>query len=154
MSQSDNTRLRGLLVDVTGPRSKKLFDLLESLGIELIPRSVSDTDLYQLIHHLNPDIMFVDVNSPARDTLEHVVFAHAGMPKPIVAPDGELRTSLGRLAGEIGISLYVSDELSPALFQALIDITISHCHSIDVLKTEIAKRAHAADDTGDKVAVH
>ncbi len=129
--------LRGLLIDVAGPRSEKLFDLLEQLGIKLVPRNTSDRDLYQLIQQVRPDIIFVDVNSSARDTLEHVLSSDEDLPKPPINLEGELRTSLGRLAGEIGISLYLSHSLSQALVQALIDVIICHCHSIETLKTEI-----------------
>ncbi len=145
--------LLGLLIDVNGARSEKLFELLEQLGIKLVTRSTSDTNLYQLLNQLKPDIIFADVNSTARDTLEHVVNASDDMPKPVVNPHGDLRISLGRLAGDIGISLYVNGKLSAALLQALIDVTISHCHSIDTLKTEIAalREPEQPQDQGEHV---
>lgn len=136
--------LQALLIDVGGSRSQKLFELLEQLGIRLTPRSATDASLYQLIEQLRPDIIFVDVNSPARDTLEHVVSASDAMPKPVVRADDELRVGLRRLAGEIGISLYVTEALSPTLLQCLIDITISHCHSIETLKRELALHSQSA----------
>lgn len=141
----------GLLIDVTGSRSAKLFDLLEQLGITLVPRSTADSSLYQLVATLKPDIIFTDVNSSARDTLEHVVNGSDDMPQAVVSADGDLRTSLGRLAGDIGISLYASRALSPSLLQALIDVTISHCHSIEVLRREVVAMRGGIDE--DAVAV-
>ena len=145
--------LCGLLIDLNGARSIRLFDLLEQLGIELVPRTTADDNLDQLIRRLKPDLIFADVNSSARDTLEHVVNSCDTLPKPVVNPDGDLRISLGRLAGDIGISLYVSRRVSPALLQALIDITISQCQSIDVVKQEISALA-ACSDSGAAAAVH
>ncbi|MBB3046421.1 AmiR/NasT family two-component response regulator [Litorivivens lipolytica] len=138
MKRSAKAPLRALMVGVDGPRSEKLFQLLANVGIELIPRSVSEDSLYKLLQELQPELIFVDVNSTARDTLEHVVSSHPALPQPVVSADGDLRISLRRLAGDIGISLYVSERVSPCLLQALIDITISHCHSIGVLEQELA----------------
>ena len=139
MKPSVNTApLRALLIGANSTRSEKLLPLLENLGIDLLPRDHVRPDLYQLLQTLQPDLIFVDVNSPARDTLEHVVSSDPNLPQPVVNTDGDLRISLRRLAGDIGISLYVRNTVSPALLQALIDITISHCHSIDVLRQELA----------------
>ena len=130
--------LRALLIGLNSARSEKLLPLLENLGIDLLPRDQIRPDLYQLLHTLQPDLIFVDVNSPARDTLEHVVSSDQSLPQPVVNADGDLRISLRRMAGDIGISLYVRNTVPPVLLQALIDITISHCHSIEVLRHEIA----------------
>ncbi len=139
MKPMDNTNaLRALLIGVESDGAKDLFQLLESLGMVLIPRSASEGSLYSLIESLQPDLIFVDANSPARDTLEHAVSAHRDLPQPVVSADGDLQISLRRLAGDIGISLYAGDGVTPALLQALIDLTISHCHSIEVLRREVA----------------
>ncbi|WP_372777680.1 hypothetical protein [Litorivivens sp.] len=130
--------LRALLIGVNSTRSEKLLPLLENLGIDLLPKEHARPDLYQLLQVQQPDLIFVDVNSPARDTLEHVVSSDPNLPQPVVNADGDLRISLRRLAGDIDISLYVRNTVSPALLQALIDITISHCHSFDVVRHEIA----------------
>ncbi len=146
--------LRALLIGVNSTRAEKLLPLLENLGIDLLPKEHARPDLYHSLQAQQPDLIFVDVNSPARDTLEHVVSSDPNLPQPVVNAEGDLRISLRRLAGDIDISLYVSKTVSPALLQALIDITISHCHSIDVVRQEIALLKAPQSSEFTRAAVH
>ncbi|CAA0089947.1 Chemotaxis response regulator protein-glutamate methylesterase [Zhongshania aliphaticivorans] len=129
--------MKVLLIDIDDTRVNKIDPILDWAGIELVNINDHNTDIYQLVGAMHPEIILVDTNSPNRDTLEHLVQLDQSSPRTVIKLGKKQSESINRLAAEAGISLYAIDDIPPVLLQSLIDITLSYFYSIDRLKTEV-----------------
>ncbi|TPW18333.1 MAG: response regulator NasT, partial [Halothiobacillaceae bacterium] len=64
--------LRVMIVDEKPGRAALLRDALQSTGYEVIARVTVNEDLQARIAESQPDVIVIDVDSPDRDTLEHM----------------------------------------------------------------------------------
>jgi response regulator NasT len=71
-----------LLVDQSLKRSMPLKQTLLEVGYEVVGRISGSADLNQAVAKLQPDVIVIDVDSPSRDTLEHIVVAGQDSPNP------------------------------------------------------------------------
>lgn len=135
--------MRTLLIDIDTQRTTDLKRVLGDAGIELFEWDDSSSDLYATMEELQPEIVIVDVDSPSRDTLEHVAALRATTPQPVLMLAKQSNDGIRRLAAEIGVSLYVVDALSVTLMQSLIDVTITHFKSFEELRREVGNLEQA-----------
>ncbi|MEX1670748.1 ANTAR domain-containing response regulator [Zhongshania guokunii] len=129
--------MKVLLIDIDSERAKKIEPIISWTGIELISVNDSDTDIYQLVGEMHPEVILVDTNSPNRDTLEHLAQLEKSAPRTVIKLGNTRSVSINRLASEAGISLYAIDAVPMPLLQSLIDIAISYFHSVDQLRAEV-----------------
>jgi response regulator NasT len=129
--------MKVLLIDIDEARAKKLEPIIAWAGIELINLNNHNTDIYQLVGEMHPEIILVDTNSPNRDTLEHLAQLNKTSPRTVIKLGNNRSESINRLAADAGISLYAIDNIPPSLLQSLIDITLSYFYSIDRLRVEV-----------------
>ena len=73
-----------LLVDEMPERSMAMEKLLNDLGHKIVARASAGDDLTEMVNRYLPDIIIVDMDSPDRDTLEHMQSISADRPRPIV----------------------------------------------------------------------
>lgn len=131
--------MRALLIDIDTRRTGDLQRVLNDAGIRLIEWGEHSAGLYSTMQQLQPEIVIVDVDSPTRDTLEHIAALRSTTPKPVLMLARQNNASISRLAAEIGVSLYVVDALSVELVQSLVDVTIAHFKSCETLKREVTR---------------
>ncbi len=131
--------MKALLIDIDAQRAAEMQRMLDAVGIALISWDDTVDDLYSTVEQLQPEIIIVDVDSPTRDTLEHVAALRQTTPQPVLMLARRKQSDVGisRLAEEIGVSLYVVDALSTDLVHSLIDVTIAHFKSYAILKREV-----------------
>lgn len=129
--------MKVLLIDIETERAEELGQLLNTVGADTVSLQGNRNDIYTIIAETNPELVVVDVDSPTRDTLEHVAALQSTTLQPVLMMTKQDNAGVRRLAADIGISLYVVDALSPELVQSLIDVTITHFRSFETLKQEI-----------------
>ncbi|POP52391.1 ANTAR domain-containing response regulator [Zhongshania marina] len=129
--------MKVLLIDIDDTRANKLEPILAWTGIELIKLNNHNTDIYQLVGEMHPEIILVDTNSPNRDTLEHLAQLNKASPRTVIKLGNARSESINRLAADAGISIYAIDNIPTKLLQSLIDITLSYFYSIEHLRSEI-----------------
>ena len=150
MSQSPSLRLVVIAPDLAEPaggddrllalieRSRQLrIGLLEN-NHNLIAVLPADTFLTERLAQLQPDMIIVDAESDARDSLEHVVMATRNAPRPIVLFTNDNDTSHVRQAVAAGVSAYIVAGLSPERIRPILDVAMARFEHEQHLRQELA----------------
>lgn len=119
-------------------RSRSLrIGLLQS-GFNLIASLPADTFLQERLAQLQPDLIILDAESEARDTLEHVVMATRNARRPIVMFTNDSDTSNARAAVAAGVSAYIVAGLSPERIRPILDVAMARFEQDQALRAELA----------------
>ena len=119
-------------------RSRQLrIGLLEG-GFNLIATLPADTFLRERLAQLQPDMIIVDAESDARDSLEHVVMATRDERRPIVLFTNDDDTRHIRDAVAAGVSAYIVAGLAPARIRPILDVALARFEHEQGLRRELA----------------
>lgn len=131
--------LRILIIDSNDDRAAVVEAGLADYGDAQILRMGLLTDLARKIEEIQPDVIFVDVDSPDRDTLENMRSVSAVMPRPIVMFVEESEESLAEEALRAGISAYIVDGLSAKRVKPILDVAILRFKVFQKMREELDK---------------
>ena len=138
--QNDGTEagLRVLVVDETPGRVAILEQALADGGHAVVARVATSEDLFARVAEVQPDVIIIDLDSPDRDTLEHMRGISRDQPRPVVmfAEDDDSGTI--RKAIQAGVSAYVVDGLSPHRIKPLLEVAIARFREYQALREELA----------------
>lgn len=135
-----------MLVDDQPARAALLEQALRDHGYTVVARLSSAAGLADEVGRLEPDVIIVDIDSPDRDTLEHMASLHRANPRPVVmfAEQGESGTIERALRA--GVSAYIVDGLSPGRVKAIVDVAVARFREYQALRRELdAARSQLAD---------
>ena len=119
-------------------RSRKLrIGLLEN-GYNIVAALPADTFLGERLAQLQPDIIIVDAESDARDSLEHVVMATRYARRPIVLFTNDNDTTHVKDAVAAGVSAYIVAGLSPDRIRPILDVAMARFEHEQGLRQELA----------------
>jgi two-component system, response regulator / RNA-binding antiterminator len=119
-------------------RSRQLRIGLLQGGFNLIATLPADTFLRERLAQLQPDMIIVDAESDARDSLEHVVMATRDEPRPIVLFTNDEDTRHVRDAVAAGVSAYIVSGLEPARIRPILDVALARFQHEQGLRRELA----------------
>lgn len=131
--------LRILIIDSNDDRAAVVEAGLAGYGDAQILRMGLLTDLARKIEEIQPDVIFVDVDSPDRDTLENMRSVSALMPRPIVMFVEESEESLAEEALRAGVSAYIVDGLSAKRVKPILDVAILRFKVFQKMREELDK---------------
>lgn len=131
--------MRILLVDESATRAAIMRDGLEIAGHEVIATLSSPLELARAIPVLAPDVIIVDIESPTRDTLEHLVLSSQDQPRPIIMFANEGAPEQIREAMRAGVAAYVADDIDPQRVRSIIDVAVAQFEEFQRLRTELAQ---------------
>ena len=118
-------------------RSRKLrIGLLES-GFNLVATLPADVFLMDRIAQLQPDMIIVDAESEARDSLEHVVMATRDERRPVVLFTNDNDTSHVKYAVAAGVSAYIVAGLEPARIRPILNVAMARFEHEQGLRREL-----------------
>ena len=134
-----------LVTDVDDPvadsevqRSRWLrIGLLES-GYNIVAVLPADVFLPERLAQIGPDMIIVDAESQARDTLEHVVMATRDARRPIVMFTEDNDTSHVRAAIAAGVTAYVVAGLAPDRVKPVLDVALARFRHEEAMRLELA----------------
>jgi two-component system, response regulator / RNA-binding antiterminator len=119
-------------------RSRQLRIGLLQGGFNLIATLPADTFLRERLAQLQPDMIIVDAESDARDSLEHVVMATREEPRPIVLFTNDEDTTHVGDAVAAGVSAYIVAGLEPARIRPILDVALARFQYEQGLRQELA----------------
>ena len=135
-----------MLVDDQPARAALLEQALLDHRYQVIARLSSAAGLAEQVARLEPDVIIIDIESPDRDTLEHMASLHRENPHPVVmfAEEGD-SNSIER-AMRAGVSAYVVDGLNPSRVKTIVDVAIARFREYQALRRELEEtRSQLAD---------
>jgi len=146
MSPGAELKLRVLLVDADPSRAAVVYASLRQLGYEVVGSLATGARLYMEVARLNPDVVIIDVGSPDRDTLEHLVCLSRDAPRPVVMFAHDDDKAKIRAAIQAGVSAYVVRGLSADRIQAIVDVAIARFEEHRVLRAELVAAKARLDE--------
>lgn len=137
--------LRVMLIDEARGRAAILEQALRDAGHEVVARLDTPTDVLAHIQKIEPDVILIDMESPDRDTLEHLRVISRDRPKPIVMFAERSDHVTTEEAIRAGVSAYVVDEVSTRRLQPILEVAIARFREFQALRREL-------DDARSKLA--
>ena len=127
-------------------RSRSLRIGLLEAGYNIVAVLPADPFLPDRLMQLRPDMIIVDAESQARDTLEHVVMATRDQRRPIVLFTDDSDTTHVRDAIAAGVTAYVVAGLAPERVKPVLEVALARFQHEEMLRRELAEaRSQLAD---------
>ena len=146
LAESDDDERSAALAE----RSRQLrIGLLEN-GYNVIAVLPADTFLDERLAQLQPDMIIIDAEIEARDSLEHVVMATRYARRPIVLFTNDNDTSHVKDAVAAGVSAYIVAGLSPDRIRPILDVAMARFEHEQGLRLELA---HAKTELQDRKVI-
>jgi len=120
-------------------RSRSLRIGLLEAGYNIVAMLPADPFLPERLAQIAPDMIIVDAESQARDTLEHVVMATRDERRPIVLFTNDDDTSQVRAAIAAGVSAYVVDGLAAERIRPVLEVALARFQHEESLRRELAE---------------
>ena len=131
--------MRVLVVDESPERAELLREGLLQAGHEVTATLSSPLALLKTIDELKPDVIVIDMDSPSRDVLEHLVFVSQNSPRPVVMFAQDDAPETIRAATRAGVSAYVVDGLDKNRIEAIIEAAVARFDQYQALRTQLAE---------------
>lgn len=130
--------LRVMLVDDDLERRALVATALMSAGLTVVCTLGSSEGLLPAVASHMPDVIILDLESPDRDTLEHLRCLSRDNPRPVVMFASDAASDTIRDAIAAGVSAYVVDGLSPGRVRAVVEVAIARFRQYATLQGELA----------------
>jgi response regulator NasT len=119
-------------------RSRTLRIGLLEKGCNIVAVLPADMFLPERLAQIQPDMIIVDAESAARDTLEHVVSATRDQRRPIVLFTDDDDTSHVRDAIAAGVTAYVVAGLAPERVKPVLEVAMARFQHEEAMRRELA----------------
>lgn len=141
--------LRVMLVDDNPERLLMLNRALTAEGHTVVARLDTHADLILAVSVHQPDVIFIDVDAPSRDTLESLGQLSREQPRPIVLFAARSDGDTTRRAVRAGVSAYVVDGMHPARLSALLELAIARFESHQTMSRKLEQATARLADMRD-----
>ena len=131
--------LRVLLIDDDRGRSALLDQALSDAGYSVIAKIATGDDIARRVTEHQPDVIIVDLESPDRDTLEHMHTISRDQPRPIVMFAEDQDTSAIHKAIKAGVSAYIVDGLNSKRVKPVMEVAIARFREYQALRDELER---------------
>jgi response regulator NasT len=119
-------------------RSRSLRIGLLEAGYNIVAVLPVDPFLPERLAQIQPDMIIVDAESQARDTLEHVVLATRDARRPIVLFTDDSDTAHVRAAIAAGVTAYVVAGLALERVKPVLEVAMARFEHEEILRRELA----------------
>ena len=119
-------------------RSRSLRIGLLQAGYNIVAVLPADMFLPHQLAQIQPDMVIIDAESQARDTLEHVVMATRDDRRPIVMFTDDSDTSHVRDAIAAGVTAYVVAGLAPERVKPVLEAALARFQVEESMRQELA----------------
>ena len=119
-------------------RSRSLRIGLLQAGYNIVAVLPADMFLPSQLAQIQPDMVIIDAESQARDTLEHVVVATRDERRPIVMFTDDSDTSHVQEAIASGVTAYVVAGLAPERVKPVLEVAMARFRFEESMRQELA----------------
>jgi len=128
-----------LIIDHIRRRTHQLEKTLTELGHDIVIRPNGKFVIYQLVQSFKPDVVFVNTDSPDRDTLEDISVMTSQAPRPLIIFADDENDEIIRQSIQAGASAYIVDGLQPARIKTLLNVAIFRFEEQQRMSAELSK---------------
>lgn len=129
--------LRILIFDENQIRASVLEEGLREAGLSELLVISEPSGFVARIADFDPDVIFIDLESPNRDMLESMLQVSRSVGRPTAIFVDEADASAVEAAVDAGVSAYIVDGLKKERVKSILDITITRFNAFNRLKSEL-----------------
>lgn len=138
--------LRVMLVDDDDARTAFVTQALLASGYDVVARLSSTEDLLAAVRRVQPDVVLVDMDNPARDVLDNCAAVTQQVPRPIVFFAKNADPDTISEAVRAGVSAYIVDGLTESRLRPILEVAIARFREHQRLRDELEEmRTRLAD---------
>lgn len=137
--------LKVLLVDDQPGRIGLTRPALEAAGCQ-VHLSVSALQLSDQVASLAPDAVIIAIDSPDRDTLEHICVMSSHCPRPVVMFTDDADPQTIRAAIQAGVVSYVVAGLDPLRLRPILDVAISRFQAFQAMHDQLMQAQNELEE--------
>jgi response regulator NasT len=135
--------IKVLLLDENRGRGAMIAQALSDAGADFdVFRPDAASNLIKLVESYAPDVIIIEVDSPSRDTLEHLAIINEHNPKPVVVFSNDDDSALIGKAIRSGVSAYIVDGLAHHRVLGILEVAITRFREYQALKDELTQTKH------------
>ena len=128
--------LQVLVVDSSRERAADVCSAIALAGHQVAAVLSSALELSDQVLNTKPDVIFIQADSPSRDTLEHLAIMNRDCPRPVLLFSQDADSEMIRRAVKAGVSSYVVDSVSPARLDAVVEVAIAQFEAFQHMRAE------------------
>jgi response regulator NasT len=132
----DDNRLRAAIIE-EGLREAGFTDIAVVDGFMAQPGKIVEAD---------PDVIFIDLENPNRDVLEHIFEVSRAVSRPIAMFVDRSDATMIEAAVDAGVSAYVVDGLKKERVKPILDMAISRFNAFSRLRDELSRTKQALEE--------
>lgn len=129
--------LRVMVVDDDDARAAFVTQALQASGYDVVARISAAEDLLAAVRRVQPDVVLVDMDNPARDVLDNCAAVTQEVPRPIVFFARNSDPDTIAEAVRAGVSAYVVDGLTEPRLKPILDVAIARFREHQRLRNEL-----------------
>ncbi len=129
--------LRILVIYQDALRASVLEDGLREAGYADVAVIGEMDGLVRRIVEIDPDVVFIDLENPNRDMLEHMFSVSRSVERPVAMFVDRSDSSMIEAAIDAGVSTYIVDGLKKERVKSILDVTISRFNAVNRLRREL-----------------
>lgn len=129
--------LRVMVVDDDDARAAFVAQALQDSGYDVVARISAAEDLLAAVRRVQPDVVLVDMDNPARDVLDSCAAVTQEVPRPIVFFARNADPETIAEAVRAGVSAYVVDGLTAPRLKPILDVAIARFKEHQKLRNEL-----------------
>lgn len=133
----NSKQLRIMLVDSFPERTTTVEAALTAVGHQVVARVMAGGDLAAEVAAVSPDVIIIDIDSPNRDTLEHMRTISRECPRPVVMFTNDDDAGTIRSAVRAGVSAYVVDGLSASRVLPVLEVAMARFEAFQSMREEL-----------------
>lgn len=137
-----------LVLDPNRIRASIIEEGLREAGHTRVTVLGAEPELMRRIVEIDPDVIFIDLENPNRDQLEHMLAVSRAARRPVAMFVDRSDQASMEAAIEAGVSAYIVDGLKKERVKAILDVAVLRFNAFDRLqrqlesaKTELAERS-------------
>ncbi|WP_375600297.1 ANTAR domain-containing response regulator [Devosia sp. Naph2] len=135
-----------LIIDENRIRASIMEEGLREAGYARVAVIHDVNEVGRTITQTMPDVIFIDLENPKRDTLEHFFSLSRAIQRPIAMFVDRSDGTMIEKAVEAGVSAYVVDGLKKERVKPILDMAISRFNAFSRLSRELEEARSALEE--------
>ncbi|QTK82164.1 AmiR family transcriptional regulator pdtaR [Agrobacterium tumefaciens] len=135
-----------LVIDENAIRASIIEEGLREAGYQRVTVIHEVNGVARTIETLQPDVIFIDLENPNRDMMEHLFQLTRTVSRPIAMFVDRSDTASIEAAVEAGVSAYVVDGLKKERVKPILDMAVSRFNAFSRLQRELADAKSALEE--------
>ena len=129
--------LRIMVIDANRIRASIIEEGLRDAGFADVILIHETSEVMRRIVEIDPDVVFIDLENPSRDELEHMFQVSRAIKRPVAMFVDSSDQASTENAIDAGVSAYIVDGLKKERVKTILDMAVSRFNVFDRLQREL-----------------